>query len=106
MSNNGAADSDFLLGSWKVHNRKLRDVTDRACTEWIEFDARREVVSILRGGGNFAQMTVDDPPDGTAFGATPFEWLAGVSPRWQQSVTYEDGVVGPLNWIMTFERVS
>jgi hypothetical protein len=38
MASDGAAGFDFLLGSWKVHNRKLRDVADRACTEWIEFD--------------------------------------------------------------------
>ena len=67
MSNNAAAGFDFLLGSWRVHNRKLRDVTDRDCTEWIEFDARSEVIPILLGGGNFDRMFVDDPPDGPAF---------------------------------------
>jgi hypothetical protein len=67
MSTNGAADFDFLHGSWLVHNRKLRDNSDPTCTEWVEFDARSEVTPILFGGGNFDRMIVDDPPDGPAF---------------------------------------
>ena len=67
MASDGGAGFDFLLGSWKVHNQKLRDVADRDCTEWIEFDARSEVVPILLGGGNFDRMTVENPPDGPAF---------------------------------------
>jgi hypothetical protein len=161
MSNPGAAGFDFLHGTWKVHNRKLRDVTDRACTDWVEFDGHSEVTAILLGGGNFERMIVDDPPDGPAFegdtlrifdpaigewsiwwsstrapgkldvpvrgrfdshdhdplgvfecddvvGGMPvvtrFEWLAGASPRWQQSFAYEPGEFDPPNWIMTFER--
>ena len=67
MHRTGAAGFDFLHGSWTVRNRKLRDVTDRGCTEWIEFDARSEVTPILLGGGNFERMIVDAPPDGPAF---------------------------------------
>jgi hypothetical protein len=67
MSADGASHFDFLLGSWRVHNRKLRDTTDAGCTEWIEFDARSEAVPILLGGGNLERMIVDNPPDGAAF---------------------------------------
>jgi hypothetical protein len=67
MSDDGASGFDFLHGSWIVHNRKLRDVTDRRCSDWIEFDARSEVIPVLMGGGNFDRMLVDDPPDGPPF---------------------------------------
>ena len=41
MTSPGAAAFDFIHGTWTVHNRKLRDVTDPACDEWVEFDAAR-----------------------------------------------------------------
>lgn len=67
MADSGAGGFDFLHGSWRVHNRKLRNVADRTCTEWIEFEGRSEVTPILFGGGNFDRMIVDSPPDGAAF---------------------------------------
>jgi hypothetical protein len=67
MVTDGSSDFDFLLGSWSVHNRKILDNTDPSCTEWIEFDARSEVVPILLGAGNLERMIVAAPPDGAAF---------------------------------------
>jgi hypothetical protein len=67
MTTNAVGGFDFLLGRWSVHNRKIRDNSDPDCTEWIEFDARSEVVPILLGGGNLERMIVSDPPEGDAF---------------------------------------
>src|ERR1700710_661735 len=82
MDRTGAADFDFLHGSWTVRNRKLRDVTDRGCTEWIEFDARSEVTPILLGGGNFERMIVDAPPDGPAFGGDTLRIFDPLADEW------------------------
>ena len=71
MAATGTDAFDFLHGSWTVHNRKLRDVTDPACHDWVEFDATSEVFPVQHGLGNVDQMEVPDPPDGA-----PFEGLS------------------------------
>ena len=44
-------DFDFLIGKWKVHNRKLKSrLSD--CSEWTEFDAQGDCRKILNGFGN------------------------------------------------------
>jgi hypothetical protein len=45
------SDFDFLVGSWKCHNRYLKG---RLCgsTEWIEFEAVNELKLVLNGLGN------------------------------------------------------
>jgi hypothetical protein len=48
----GRHDFDFIFGRWHVHNRKLRDVTDPACDEWVEFDATSQAEPILGGLGH------------------------------------------------------
>jgi hypothetical protein len=62
-----ARDFDFILGRWTVHNRKLRDVTDPACEEWVEFDATSEAVPVLHGVGHIDRMEVPEAPDGPGF---------------------------------------
>ena len=62
-------DFDFIFGHWCVRNRKLVDVTDPACDQWVEFDAVSDVSPILFGMGHIDQMTVAAPADGGA----PFE---------------------------------
>jgi len=54
----------FIFGTWNVHNRKLVDVTDASCEEWVEFDALSHVAPILGGIGHTDQMSVTDPSDG------------------------------------------
>lgn len=66
--NDGRADFDFIFGRWQVRNRKLRDVTDPGCTEWIEFDATAHVEPVLGGLGHVDRMSTDAPP-----GEQPFE---------------------------------
>src|SRR5215472_6651572 len=63
----GAHAFDFIYGLWTVHNRKLRDVTDPDCEEWVTFDATSEAFPILEGIGHIDRMYVPDPPDGPPF---------------------------------------
>jgi hypothetical protein len=67
MTTPGAADFDFIHGTWTVHNRKRRDVTDPACDDWVEFPATSEAFPVLQGGGHLDRMTVPDAPDGPPF---------------------------------------
>ena len=60
-------DFDFIFGRWQVHNRKLRDNTDPACDEWVEFRGTEEAFPVLDGIGHIDQIHFTDPPDGPAF---------------------------------------
>jgi hypothetical protein len=44
-------DFDFLLGKWKVLNRKLNSRLS-GCSEWTEFEAQVDCRKILNGYGN------------------------------------------------------
>src|SRR3954469_5883107 len=67
MITSGAQAFDFIYGDWKVHNRKLRNVTDPTCEEWVEFDATSQVHPVLHGLGHIDRMDVPAAPDGAAF---------------------------------------
>jgi hypothetical protein len=56
-------DFDFLVGKWKVHNRKLNSRLS-SCSEWTEFEAQVECRKILNGYGNIDSFktTVDRRP--------------------------------------------
>ena len=56
-------DFDFLIGKWKVHNRKLKSRLS-GCSEWTEFEAHVECRKILNGYGNIDsfQTRVDGRP--------------------------------------------
>jgi hypothetical protein len=73
---------EFLHGSWEIHNTKLRDTTDPACTEWHEFDATSEVIPILNGIGQIDRMTVPAPPDGPAFEGFTLRLFDPVTSTW------------------------
>jgi len=65
VSDDGRHQFDFIFGRWRVHNRKLVDLTDPGCEEWVEFDASSEAFPVLDGVGHVDRMYVD--------GAAPFE---------------------------------
>jgi hypothetical protein len=44
-------DFDFLIGKWKIHNRKIKSRLSNS-KEWIEFEATGEMFKILGGIGN------------------------------------------------------
>jgi hypothetical protein len=58
---------EFIYGQWKVHNRKLRNVADPTCDEWVEFDASSEVFPVLEGIGHVDRMHVAHPAEGDPF---------------------------------------
>ena len=51
-------DFDFIFGEWNIHNRKIRDVTDPDCEEWIEFEATGHAEPIFGGFGHIDRMFV------------------------------------------------
>jgi len=60
-------DFDFLVGKWRIHNRKLnKRLAD--CEEWTEFGARGECRKILNGFGNTDSFKTD-------FDSKPFEGM-------------------------------
>ena len=54
----GRTDFDFLIGSWKIHHRRLKQRL-KGCTEWEEFEGTGEVRPILGGLGNMDALTMD-----------------------------------------------
>ena len=60
-------DFDFLIGKWKVKNRKLKSRLND-CREWIEFDATNEDYGVLNGLGNIDHFK-------TVLDEKPFEGL-------------------------------
>ncbi len=67
QSHDGRRDFDFIFGRWRVHNRKLVDVADPACEEWVEFTASSEAFPVLDGLGHVDRMYVDDSYDADRF---------------------------------------
>src|SRR5215471_9468382 len=49
-------DFDFLVGTWKLRNRKLASRLTHS-TEWKSFDSRVEMHQILNGRGNIDKYT-------------------------------------------------
>ncbi|MCW2919517.1 MAG: hypothetical protein JWN52_7585 [Actinomycetia bacterium] len=62
-------DFDFLFGSWRIDNRKIADLLDPGCTEWVEFEAYGEARPVLGGLGNIDSFSAAAMPDGGAFEA-------------------------------------
>ena len=63
--NSSNHDFDFLVGEWKIRNRKLKEPLT-GCNEWDEFDATQNLRQILQGFGNFDIFS-------TEFDGKPFE---------------------------------
>lgn len=55
---NGARDFDFWMGSWKVHNRYLRERL-QGSSEWDEFEATSVARPLLDGLGNEDEFRTD-----------------------------------------------
>jgi hypothetical protein len=56
----GAGDFDFLLGRWRVHNRR-RTRPIATSTGWEEFEARSVVRAIWDGNGNLEEWDAITP---------------------------------------------
>lgn len=58
QAHDGARDFDFLMGGWKVHNRRLRERL-QGSTEWIDFAATNVARPLLGGLGNEDEFRTD-----------------------------------------------
>jgi hypothetical protein len=54
----GRGDFDFLIGEWRIHNRRLRERL-KGSTAWEEFEGASVVRKILGGLGNFDEITME-----------------------------------------------
>jgi len=66
MSNH---DFDFLFGSWKVHNRRLREPLSRS-TEWVEYEATNVARPVWGGAANMDEYVAIGSPFGDIHGLT------------------------------------
>ena len=96
----GRHDFDFLFGTWRIHNRKLVDVLDHSCTEWVEFEAMSEAWPMLGGLANVDSYSVDAmPPDGRPYrGITVrlFDPQAGLWRIWWASTRFPGALDTPV----------
>lgn len=56
-TDDGRNDFDFLIGSWKVHHRRLKERL-KDCIEWEEFEGDTVVRKILNGLGNMDENII------------------------------------------------
>ena len=54
----GWQDFDFIFGSWKVHNRRLRERL-KGSTDWEEFEGQSSARAILGGLGNIDELAME-----------------------------------------------
>src|SRR5947208_11467248 len=55
------SDFDFLLGKWKMHNRRLNKRLED-CKDWTEFDSSDENFKILGGKGDMDTYSTTEMP--------------------------------------------
>ena len=56
----GRHDFDFLIGSWNVHNRRLKAPLTGS-NEWYEFEGWSEARSLWGGKGNMDEFSAESP---------------------------------------------
>jgi hypothetical protein len=67
----GRHDFDFIFGDWTIHNRKLLDVTDARCTDWVEFTTTSHAAPLFGGLAHVDHITSGpDAPGGPWEGLT------------------------------------
>ncbi len=118
LPRDGQHDFDFFVGSWKVHNRRLRNPLTGSNT-WVEFEGTSVNKKIWGGRANFDEDELDDP-SGHVRGMTlrlydpqthlwsRFLWLY-IKPnscRWEQAFSADGGKTWETNWIMDFQRTD
>jgi len=56
--NDGRNDFDFLVGSWKMHHRRLKERL-KGCTEWEEFEGTAVGKKLLNGLGHCDEVIMN-----------------------------------------------
>ena len=90
----GARDFDFYHGRWHTYHRKLRDVFDPECTEWLEFEGVNQCTTILGGLGNTETSTFDYETPFEGYTLRLYDPKAAVWRIWWAS-TRQPGDMGP-----------
>lgn len=91
ISTEGCRDFDFIVGQWRVHNRRLVARLSN-CNEWEEFVGTCQAKLILEGLGNFDEVTFQRT-SGTLAGCT----LRLFNPATQEwSIYWSDNQSGVL----------
>ncbi|MGH3739072.1 MAG: hypothetical protein ACRDT6_26260 [Micromonosporaceae bacterium] len=61
----GRHDFDFFHGRWHGKQRKIVDILDKDCTDWVEFESFTDCTPALGGLGNLDLLRVSSlPPHG------------------------------------------
>ncbi|HEU5323056.1 MAG TPA: hypothetical protein VFX28_19780, partial [Methylomirabilota bacterium] len=76
MTRDGQKDFDFLIGTWKVRNRRLRERL-KGSTQWDEFDATSAVRPVWGGLANMDEYE----------GHAPFGLIQGMTVRLYDAAT-------------------
>ncbi len=93
----GAHDFDFLHGTWRIHNRKLRKPLS-GTEEWYEFEARSVERPFWDGQGNLEEYE-GVLPDGTRLRGIALRLYDPRSARW--TIHWSNGANGTLDPVMT-----
>lgn len=97
----GQADFDFIVGEWKIHNRRLKERL-KGSTDWEEFEGTAVAHKILGGLGNFDEV-IFNRESGPVLGST----LRVYNPQSQQwSIYWADNVNGfsPIPMVGEFKN--
>lgn len=86
----GARDFDFLMGSWKVHNRRLRERL-KGSSDWVEFAATCVARPLLGGLGNEDEYRTDYWP---GFIGMSFRFFNPATKQW--AIYWADSLRGTL----------
>jgi hypothetical protein len=93
----GRGEFDFIFGRWTIHNRKLVDLTNPSCEEWVEFDASSEAFPVLDRYGHIDRMYAASPGDADPFEGFTLRLFDPASGTWKiwWSSTRAPGVLDP-----------
>jgi hypothetical protein len=86
----GVHDFDFLMGRWKIHNRRLRERL-KGSTEWIEFEATSVARPLLHGLANEDEFRTDYWKD---FIGMSFRFYNPATKKW--AIFWADSIRGGL----------
>jgi hypothetical protein len=83
-ASDGRQDFDFLLGRWRLHNRRLVDLLDQDCADWVQFEATSQAHPILGGLGNIDTFTAPAvPPSGQPLAAMTLRLFDPATRLWR-----------------------
>ena len=83
-SSDGRQDFDFLFGHWRLHNRRLVDLLDQDCTDWVQFQATGQAQPILGGLGNIDTFSAPAvPPSGQPLAAMTLRLFDPATRLWR-----------------------